>query len=100
MQRALARGDQKKAAALAAELAGPERPPELNYLWNWYRQLSRERDYAGMGDPLPLKSRDIAAWAGLRRRRLDGWEIDLIEILDAVELAARRGDETEQTDET
>lgn len=80
-------------------MAGPEQPPELTYIWNWYRQLSRERDYTGMGDPLPLKSRDITAWAGLRRRRLDGWEIELIEVLDAVELASRRSDDTEQNDE-
>lgn len=98
IERAEARGDRKKAEGYRAELNGPEFPEELLYLWEWYRDLSQERDFGPMGDPLPLKSPQFLAWQSLLWRRLNRWEIDILKQLDLTERIARH--DQRDTDKT
>ncbi|WP_445081590.1 phage tail assembly chaperone [Massilia antarctica] len=60
----------------------PALPPELEYIWTWFVALNRKRQY-GMGANA-LTSAEILAWQARRRIRLDPWEEEVIDRLDAL----------------
>ena len=61
-------------------------------LWSWYLGLLQEREWLPARDgaqPLPLRSRDIAAWAGLHRVVLAPWQLQALRALDDAWLLSR-----------
>ena len=61
-----------------------ERPPAaLALIWRWFCELSPGRQYAGMGEPLPLSWAEIAAWSALSGARPTSSQVALIRRLDA-----------------
>lgn len=71
---------------MEAELAVPPFPLALTYLWQAYGRM-RRRCSAGMGlNPISLG--DIDAFVRLTGSRLAPWEVEAIERLDEVWLAA------------
>lgn len=64
------------------EAAEPALPFELEYLWNWFGQLSGKRQN-GMGVN-PLASSEILAWQARRQITFDPFEHDVIDRLDAL----------------
>lgn len=70
------------------ELAeAPPIPEELQYLWGFFLDLSRQRASNGFGI-LPLQYSDILAWLVLNQLSLDRWELDAILRLDGAYLAS------------
>jgi len=45
---------------------GPLCPPELLYLWEWFKELDN-------GDPLTFS--ELKAWSEMTHRRLRDWEV-------------------------
>ncbi len=66
------------------------------HLWQWFGELSRERDYAGMGDPLPLKARDIRGWMALYHRHPTPPEMEILRDLDTLWLNIRAEAQSEK----
>lgn len=89
MERAEARGDTAKAEALAGRIAGPSLPAGGRYLWSIYESLLDEREYAGMGQPVPLRAQAIMAWQALYGRRLSAWDAETIKAMDRAFLAGQ-----------
>lgn len=58
----------------------PELPRVLEYIWEWYKDLSEDRD-AGFGISR-IKYRDIQAWAELSGSNPTPWEVGLLRRLD------------------
>ena len=59
-------------------------PPELEFLWLWYLDLSTSRQYAGMsGSPLRLTHTEILAWATLHQIALEPWQLRAIRLIDS-----------------
>lgn len=66
----------------------PDCPPELEYIWNWFCQLSSERDRGEMvGGVSPLKSTAIVNWGMLEGVRLTAFELRAIRGLDQTYLS-------------
>ena len=65
----------------ASELAGPEIPPGLRYLWAWFLEVTRTRQtgHAGMQS---LTYTEIMAWAMLTDRYPLPYEVDALLALD------------------
>ncbi|UTC27974.1 hypothetical protein [Stenotrophomonas phage A1432] len=57
------------------QLNGPELPEELEYVWEWFREV-----FAGT----PLTFQEMQAWSNMTGKRLLGWEADLIKSLDRI----------------
>ena len=89
MERAEARGDFAKADALAEHAAGPGMPAGGGYLWSIYESLLDEREYAGMGQPVPLRAASIIAWCRLYGRRMSPWDAETIKAMDRACLAGQ-----------
>jgi hypothetical protein len=68
------------------ELEPPPCPDEIKYLWQWFGDLSRGRNYTGMGSPLPLSSTEILSWMTITKIRLTPWELDVIKSMDSIHL--------------
>jgi hypothetical protein len=64
------------------ELAGPECPAWIMYLWRWFLQLHARRG-AGMSGPARITWTDMDAWARLTGTDLSPWECDVFLALDA-----------------
>jgi hypothetical protein len=73
-------------AEIEAELYGPPFPPELAYLWKIFGRLSSRRGSNGFG-PLPIGWSDLDAFSRMSQTKLQPWEIEIIEDLDALYLA-------------
>lgn len=56
-------------------------PLELEYIWNWFLELSSGRTSSGFG-PNPLTFPDIAAWARLTRAYPTAAEVKTLLVLD------------------
>lgn len=64
--------------------------PELvQYLFEWFLELSAQRSSNGFGAN-PLTFAECAAWATLTGREPSPWEVALLMRLDAVQLSALR----------
>ncbi|MDI6742662.1 MAG: hypothetical protein QMD11_07970 [Smithella sp.] len=61
-------------------------PDFVNYLWQWFLELSRGRGYAEYG-PMPLSYSEIKAWAQLTKTELQSWELNVIKKIDLIYLA-------------
>ena len=61
----------------------PTLPEVLEYLWEYYNQLSVTRQNFGWG-PTALTYQEIAAWSKLRNVKLDPWELDALLMVDSV----------------
>lgn len=70
----------------------PELPFELEYIWKWFRRLSRKRQ-SGMG-PLPISSTEVRDWCALRRVAFDPFEHDIFDQLDELYLSHQYKKET------
>ncbi len=68
------------------ELDVPECPPVVHYIWEWFCQLSNEREYT-MDGPRGINSTGIRNWAGLRRITLTAFELEAITRLDRIYLS-------------
>lgn len=80
----------QRIAELEAELALPPFPEALAYLWTAYNRI-RRRKGMGFSGPLPIELSDIDAFSRMCVR-LEPWEVELIELLDDVYLAAKETD--------
>lgn len=65
------------------ELAGPECPEELAYVWAWFLELHATRGFNGMV-PNPITFAEIGAWSSLTRTFPLPSEVDLLRRLDMV----------------
>ncbi|MEQ8347095.1 MAG: hypothetical protein RIB84_21210 [Sneathiellaceae bacterium] len=71
------------------ELAGPDLPEEMGFLWAWFVELSGARGSGGLG-PAPLTYPDIAAWSALTGVQPRPWQVALLKRLDFLFLASMR----------
>lgn len=78
--------DEAKRAKYEAQLEMPRFPIEVGYLWTAFLRL-RKRASGGMG-PSPISWADIDAFSRHSGLRLLPWEIETIEALDDLWLAA------------
>lgn len=53
----------------------PDLPEELRYLWEWYLELRSSQ---------LLTFSEIHFWSELTQKRLRGWEVELLRILDRI----------------
>jgi hypothetical protein len=67
-------------------LYGPPFPTELAYLWRTFGRLSNRRGSNGFG-PLPIGWPDLDAFSRMSQVKLQPWEIEIIEDLDALYLS-------------
>jgi len=58
---------------------------ELEFLWNYFLELSSTRPYGHSG-PLPITYQEILAWRELSQNVLTSWEVDVIKRLDRIYL--------------
>lgn len=65
----------------------PEIPDDGEYLWRWFRALSRARGSNGFG-PMAITYSEISAWSQMTGAEPDGFEIRTIMAMDAVFLGA------------
>lgn len=68
---------------LEAQLALPEFPAELEYLWSDYLRLRGRKGSSGWG-LLPLEWPDFQAFMYVFSRRYDRWEVATLEAIDRV----------------
>jgi len=83
-----ARTDDRR-AELAAELAVPPLPRELDYLWRAFWRLAARRQSTGFG-LARISWMEIDAFVRLSGLRLAPWEIELIEEIDDLYLKDRK----------
>jgi hypothetical protein len=62
-------------------------PPECEYLWRWFRDLSGSRTI-GFGIN-PITYLDILAWSRLTGVRPEPWEVRIIRDIDTTLLASK-----------
>ena len=79
-------GNQRAAAALAAQ---PDLPEPIEYVWDWWEELSAGRA-EGFSGPAPLSWLDIDAWARRTDRDPKPHEIWALFLLDATMRAGWR----------
>jgi hypothetical protein len=71
----------------AEELAGPELPEALGYLWDWFSELDGVRTFNGMnGHPEPITYQAIDAWSRLTGRGPTPEEVQALVLIDGVYL--------------
>jgi hypothetical protein len=87
LKRALRKGNQRRIDKIEADLALPPFPKALAYIWRAYFRL-RRRTAGGFAGPNPIGWQDIDAFSRQTGLRLAPWEIDLLETLDDLYLAA------------
>lgn len=75
-----------------ALLSGPELPEDLEYLWNWYCEISAGRG-EGMNGPAPLSYVSIDAWSRLTDTEIAPHEVRAIFWLDAISRHPEVGEE-------
>lgn len=72
---------------LLADLVVPPAPLALTYLWRTFSRLSSRRGSSGFG-PSPIGWADIDAFVRLTQFALKPWEVEVIETLDTLFMAA------------
>lgn len=60
----------------------PDCPPEMEYIWDWFCQLSSERTRDQTGVPMALTSTGIKDWSSLEGVALSAFELRAIRGLD------------------
>lgn len=53
-------------------------------MWGWFLDLARCRQYGGMGSPMPIGYRDIAAWREITGAEPEPWELKALFDIDGV----------------
>jgi hypothetical protein len=66
------------------QLEPVEIPYCVTYLWEWFNEVSGGRNYAGMGQPLPISYTELKAWAELTGTEPTIWEISALKAIDRV----------------
>lgn len=72
---------QRQTGETPTDLQGPQCPPALEYIWQWFLELHQSRGHS-MNGPLPLSHQELAAWAQLTQRPLSILEVRLLKSLD------------------
>lgn len=62
-------------------------PWEIKYLWGWFIDISRGRNYSGMGAPLPISHNEIKAWQDLTKITMEKWELEAIKAIDDIKMS-------------
>lgn len=58
-------------------------PPGLEYLWEWFLDLSAAgRQYGPSGMPMLLSNSEILAWCTLQGLTLEPWELRTVKLID------------------
>lgn len=65
------------------DLDGPEIPPQMEHLWEWFLELHGARGY-GHNGPQPISYGEIEAWASLCNKEPSQWEVKLLRRLDNI----------------
>jgi len=65
------------------DLIFPDLDEMAMYLWEWFMELQRGRQY-GMSGALPLSYSDMKAWAELTGKQPQHWEIDVLKQIDII----------------
>jgi hypothetical protein len=86
LDRAIRKNAAARIAEIEADLARPEFPRALGYLWDAYLRL-RRRKGGGFAGPEPISWQDIDAFVRRSGLRLAPWEISLLEALDDIYLS-------------
>jgi len=55
----------------------------LQYVWEWFCDLSGGRGYSDIG-PSPLTYTEIKAWADLTKQDPEAWEIQVLKRIDRI----------------
>ena len=63
-----------------------ELPDCVFYIWEWFQEVVDGRNYAGMGQPLPISWAEIKAWSELTGTEPTTWEIQALKMIDRVYL--------------
>lgn len=58
-------------------------------MWDWFQELSSERQYLPSGLPAPITSAQLLAWCKLRNITLQQSELDMLKLLDITLLNTR-----------
>jgi len=53
----------------------------IEYIWEWFCDLSGGRDYTEVG-PLPLTYTEIKAWSELTKQGPEAWEVKTLKRID------------------
>ena len=77
----------KQTGKKPAELAVPDKPPSVEYLWEYWRELHRCRNNFGWGH-MHLTHLEIDAWKRNTKRKLDPWELEAILQVDNAYIAS------------
>lgn len=78
---------EKQTGRTPPEAINPEPYPDaLEYIWEWFGELSRTR--GGGWGPGPITYLEIDAWARLTSNSPEPWEVALIRKLDTAWLVA------------
>lgn len=77
----------------------PELPEYARHVWEWFMQISRQRQ-GGFNGPEPISWRDIAAWRDLTGTLITDTEIEMLVAMDAAyrEQAAKERDERNEAE--
>jgi hypothetical protein len=67
------------------QLQAPEFPTELEYLWDYFLELSSTRPQ-GYSGPLPITYQEIAAWRDLTDNPITSLDVEVIKRLDRIYL--------------
>lgn len=59
----------------------------IGYIWDFFIELHSKRG-ASFGGPLGIPYSEILAWKTLMKRRIDPWEVEIIQAIDATFLAS------------
>ncbi|KQS84122.1 hypothetical protein ASG68_22640 [Rhizobium sp. Leaf453] len=79
----------EKIAEYEAELALPEFPKDLGFLWSAYNRIRRRKSPLQNGASAPIEWPDIDAFCRNTGMKLDPWQIEVLEDLDNAFLAAK-----------
>lgn len=74
---------QRQTGITPKELEPLDVPYALEYLWQWFCELSAGRHYSEYG-PQSLSYTEMLAWARLTGKQLMVWEVETLKRIDAV----------------
>jgi len=55
----------------------------LQYIWRWFCQVSKKRQYSEAG-PGPITFTELLAWVELTRNNPEAWEVEVLDRLDSI----------------
>lgn len=86
----------KQTGESISELEYAEIPDCVNYLWQWFVELSSSRSSSGFGAN-PISYLEINAWDKLNMHWIRPWEVETIKRMDAIFLDFQRENSKQQT---